>query len=824
MAQSSGDDHVVLYPACLDDEGARELVSKLYGWSVDQIKQLPGYDDLNFFIKIKSSSSAECSEFVLKVINSRESGNPDWIQAETDVLLHLTESGIPCPTPVKNLSGDYLSLEEIVDKSGKQPTGLKFIVRMLVFLPGTIVRELYQPGTTVPDKCFYTMGQFLATIDKALLDFQGPSIAPLEKKAREFRWSPNCIPLVRDILWAVTDVEKRKLAEEVLEELETQVAPKMADLRRCVLHTDFNDMNIVRQQDGPAPSETQWHTAGGLDIPANQDSWLGDLGVIDFSDIVYSNLLFDAGNSLAYMMMSQPHGDPLVSGAHFLAGYNSVLPLTSTEMSLLRCCSAARLVQSLVNGLHAYSQHPDNGYVLDTQRTGWNVLERLWSKPNQELLSMWESIAELYRPSMENPPSSSHSKEDTDSSSNSCSIAKITPTLSSKDVKRLLQKLYSVQTQDVRNIREFIAYDDQNFYVLLGGGDSATRVGGQEFVLKVINSEDSADRVAFDMQVAVLRFLTDKGFCCATPVANVQGGFLSLEKMYMNSRGGDCDDQKRCGYFLVFLLTFISGQTISKVSPVPEQLCYDVGVKMAQMDRLLWDFQDIPDSFKDRASSFIWAMESLPRVRNHLDEVKDARRRELAESVFKTFEEEVSPEISTLRKCIIHSDYNDDNILVTKTSSDLRSPESKTNNGDPSPPTKRTKSEPMYGITGVIDFSDIVYSCLVFEIAQAMGLMLYWKASDPTAATAQLLAGFQSVIPLTPEELKVLYTCMVAHVAKELVLGLYNHRLQPENPHITTSQAKGWRYLEELWGDPNGRARVEKLWKDTAAVYKKEPA
>ncbi|XP_022104693.1 uncharacterized protein LOC110986792 [Acanthaster planci] len=814
--QASANGQLQLYPACLDNKGAKALVSKLYGWSVDHIKKLPGYDDLNFYIR-SASTSSQHSEFVLKVMNSRDSGNRAWLEAQTDVLLHLTERGIHCSTPVKNLQGDYLSLEEIVDESGKQPAGLKFIVRMLMFLPGKMVRDLYQPNMAVPDKWFYVMGQNLGTMDKALLEFHEPSLAVLEKQASEYKWSPQCVPHVRDILWAVTDIDKRKLAEGILDEFEVQVVPKIGSLRRSVIHTDFNDMNIISLGNGPVPSKADWHTAGGPDIPAHQDSQLQALGAIDFSDIVCSSLVFDPADSHAYMMMSQLNGDPLVSGGHFLAGYNSVLPLTPTELGLIRCCTSGRLVQSLVNGLHAYSQDPSDEYVLDTQRTGWSVLEQLWSKSNDQLLSLWDRIADLYRPSVVKSPVLTHSEQDTDLMSKSGSTRKIKPSLSPTDVKGLLQQLYPIKTQHVEEIREFISYDDQNFHVRLGGGELAASMGGQEFVLKVINSEDSADKGAFDVQIAVLQFLKAKGFCCAAPVVNTNGKYLSLEEVCMSDKRTDPDNgnPQQTGVFLVFLQTYLPGQMMSTIELLPEQLCFDAGRKLAQMDQLLWDFPDPPDSFKGRAASNIWALESMPRVRDYMGEVKDQRRRELVESIVKSFEEEVVPQISSLRKCLIHSDFNDDNILVAEVYS---GPDCE--DADLLPLTKKRKRHPVYNITGVVDFSDFAYSCLVFEIASAMAMMLYSKAANPTAATGHLLAGFQSIIPLTAEELGLLYTCVMGKIGQELVLSLYNSRMQPRNPHVVFTQGQGWKYMEELWGDPGARAKVDKLWNDTAALYR----
>ena len=98
--------------------------------------------------------------------------------------------------------------------------------------------------------------------------------------------------------------------------------------------------------------------------------------------------------------------------------------------------------------------------------------------------------------------------------------------------------------------------------------------------------------------------------------------------------------------------------------------------------------------------------------------------------------------------------------------------------------------------------------------------MMFTNTYNPTAATAYFLAGFQSVIPLTAEEISLLYLCMVARMSQELVLGLHDYRLQPGNEYILITQEKGWKFLQELWGDPGARDRVEKLWKTIADTCK----
>ena len=95
----------------------------------------------------------------------------------------------------------------------------------------------------------------------------------------------------------------------------------------------------------------------------------------------------------------------------------------------------------------------------------------------------------------------------------------------------LLEKLYGFRPSDIKNIKELLSYSDQNFYVRVRRDGETETEKDQEFVLKLINSNDSKERGSFEMQISTLQFLRVKGFSCASPVQNVKGKYLSLEKI-----------------------------------------------------------------------------------------------------------------------------------------------------------------------------------------------------------------------------------------------------------------------------------------------------
>ena len=123
-------------------------------------------------------------------------------------------------------------------------------------------------------------------------------------------------------------------------------------------------------------------------------------GILDFDECLYHSLVSDVGTSMAYLSLSKAAGDrPLHYSAVFLAGYQTVNPLTPEELSVLHICQAARFTMSLVTGLHYHSLQPENAYFLLTQ-PGWPILEQLWKMDVVDLHEMWRDVAAectLYR-------------------------------------------------------------------------------------------------------------------------------------------------------------------------------------------------------------------------------------------------------------------------------------------------------------------------------------------------------------------------------------------------------------------------------------------
>ena len=150
---------------------------------------------------------------------------------------------------------------------------------------------------------------------------------------------------------------------------------------------------------------------------------------------------------------------------------------------------------------------------------------------------------------------------------------------------------------------------------------------------------------------------------------------------------------------------------------------------------------------------------------------------------------------------INHGDLNDHNILVV--------------------PGSPHGAAPQYRVSGVLDFSDMSYGCYVFEAAITIMYMMV-ESAEPLHVGGHVLAGFESVLPLTGAEREALFLLVSGRFAQSLVMAAHTALLHPENAeYLMVTARTGWRHLMDMYA--LGQEAVEKMWFETAAVYMRRP-
>ncbi|XP_031468008.1 hydroxylysine kinase-like, partial [Phasianus colchicus] len=95
-------------------------------------------------------------------------------------------------------------------------------------------------------------------------------------------------------------------------------------------------------------------------------------------------------------------------------------------------------------------------------------------------------------------------------------------------------------------------------------------------------------------------------------------------------------------------------------------------------------------------------------------------------------------------------------------------------------------------------------------------------STEPLHVGGHVLAGFESVLPLTGAERAALFLLVSGRFAQSLVMAAHTALLHPENTeYLMVTARTGWRHLMAMYA--LGQEAVEKMWFETAALYARRP-
>ncbi|XP_074773231.1 hydroxylysine kinase isoform X2 [Athene noctua] len=369
------------------------------------------------------------------------------------------------------------------------------------------------------------------------------------------------------------------------------------------------------------------------------------------------------------------------------------------------------------------------------------------------------------------------------SSGNDCQPQTFTkPAFGEKEATELVDKVFGLK---VSWIRPLPSYDDQNFHVCVSRSKGVAE-GADEYVLKITNSADSQEPDLIEAQTQAMLFLSAEGFPSATPYLTKDGNIMSLEP----------DTGPGNKKYMVRLLTYLPGTPVAKIA-TNTQILYEVGKLAASLDKALSEKFHHPSVKSLHRGQFIWNLANVPLLDQYIHALGQNKYREVVQRVIEQFKGEVIPKLSSFRACINHGDLNDHNILVDSSSASLE--------------------DPQYRVSGILDFSDMSYGYYVFEVAIAIMYMMV-ESPDPLSVGGHVLAGFESVLPLTEEERGALFLLVSGRFSQSLVIAAHTALLYPENKEYLMITAKtGWKHLMKMF--EVGQAAVEKAWFETAEAY-----
>ena len=307
-------------------------------WGLEgHLTPLQGYDSENYKV--------ECPDgrrFVLKITSDSNTGHL-W-RGENAMLEHLasesTATTYPNLVPIPE-TGELMARFEEKDHTR--------FARLLTWVDGTFYAE-----AEVSETLWENFGSFMGETDRKLSSLQNETI-----QAFKHPWDLQHLPDIAIHLKHIARPEDRRLVDYFLLQIEENLARHYRVLPWQILHNDFNNWNVLVQDEGR-------------------------IGVIDFGDACYTARIHELGVAIAYASMDVD--SPLDTAALVAKGYAGSFELTPLECDVLYYSVAARLCQSVL--MSAYSKHlkPDNEYITISERPAWNLLHR-WIAVNPKAAS-----------------------------------------------------------------------------------------------------------------------------------------------------------------------------------------------------------------------------------------------------------------------------------------------------------------------------------------------------------------------------------------------------------------------------------------------------
>ncbi|XP_049623386.1 hydroxylysine kinase-like [Suncus etruscus] len=359
------------------------------------------------------------------------------------------------------------------------------------------------------------------------------------------------------------------------------------------------------------------------------------------------------------------------------------------------------------------------------------------------------------------------------------------PTLNETQASVLVESLFGLK---VFRIEPLPSYNGQNFLVFIS--TTETQPDDQrlpDFVLKINTAVSNDIPVLFDVISHVSIFLQAAGFPTASLCLSKKNNIISVINL---------DHGSVTKSHLVRLLTYLPGRPAAEV-PITPQLLFEMGRVAAQMDQKLEDFQHAQLSALHR-ENFVWNLKYVPLLERYLGALSLSDNREVIGHIIQQYREEVVTKFSQFRECINHGDLNDYNILVE--------------------PRKLASGESVYQVSGILDFGDMSYGYYVFEVAILIMYMML-ESKNPIQVGGYILAGFESIVPLTYVERSALYLLVCGRFCQSLIIGAYSTHVHSHNSDfLVINTRQSWKNLQRMLD--LGQNAVEEVWFETVKSYK----
>ena len=218
---------------------------------------------------------------------------------------------------------------------------------------------------------------------------------------------------------------------------------------------------------------------------------------------------------------------------------------------------------------------------------------------------------------------------------------------------------------------------------------------------------------------------------------------------------------------VLWVQSYIPGKCYAEIKQKTTDLSFSIGVTLGGIGKALADYQN-----ENLVREFRWYLPGSLWLENHFEVIENSERHGIISKIVKDFKE-VLPKLSNLASQIIHNDPNDYNILIS---------------GDNYRPLN---------VSGIVDFGDICQAPRICDLAIAAAYIVL-DHPDPEKMLAALVSGYNSIYPLSTQEVDIIWRLLRMRLAVSVVNSTLLAAESPSDDYITISQAPAWRFLEKL--------------------------
>lgn len=322
----------------------------------------------------------------------------------------------------------------------------------------------------------------------------------------------------------------------------------------------------------------------------------------------------------------------------------------------------------------------------------------------------------------------------------------VRPAITADDALQVASSSYNLSG----TVKELGSNQDRNYLL--------TPTSGPRYLLKFDN--DAFSTAEIEVQNEALLHLSSRGISVPTPLRNVRGEWISTATV------GGRKVRAR-------LLSFVEGTSLVNDGHLFPSIIRQLG---ALAGRVVSELASLPTT--DSASwgaldrDLQWDMRNAIQViEAYAPEIADPTRRHAVLSASRAAWPIVQSHTPKLPIQAIHGDITDDNVVGPRDSLGRVTPSS------------------------VIDWGDLSTGWRVAEIAVTVSSIMHHNRGAPLDALPAIVA-FDEVVPLTEEEIAVLWPLVVLRGAVIVASRAHQAALEPENTYVAERMAHEWHIFD----------------------------